>query len=154
MKVGIPRALSYYDFFPFWYGFFSDLGIEIVLSDVTTKQTMTTETGQNPKLNITKPTVIYDRTDTMNEFKDINPSLPANTDTNTINEFYKNSRWNNKNNIRSMYTRDHFSRNNAVISTIAKMRYLNAMRQQTDEIRASKRYKPYKSYRRQKHRKH
>lgn len=42
MKVGIPRALSYYDFFPFWYGFFSDLGIEIILSDVTTKQTMTT----------------------------------------------------------------------------------------------------------------
>ena len=41
MQVGIPRALSYYDFFPFWYGFFSDLGIEIVLSDKTTKQTMT-----------------------------------------------------------------------------------------------------------------
>ena len=40
MKIGIPRALSYYDFFPFWYGFFSDLGIEIVLSDPTTKQTM------------------------------------------------------------------------------------------------------------------
>ena len=42
MQVGIPRALSYYDFFPFWYGFFQDLGIEIVLSDNTTKQTMTT----------------------------------------------------------------------------------------------------------------
>lgn len=42
MKIGIPRALSYYDFFPFWYGFFSDLGIEIVLSDPTTKQTMST----------------------------------------------------------------------------------------------------------------
>ena len=42
MKIGIPRALSYYDFFPFWYGFFSDLGIEIILSDITTKQTMTT----------------------------------------------------------------------------------------------------------------
>ncbi len=41
MKIGIPRALSYYNFFPFWYGFFSDLGIEIVLSDKTTKQTMT-----------------------------------------------------------------------------------------------------------------
>ncbi len=41
MQVGIPRALSYYDFFPFWYGFFSDLGIEIVLSDATTKKTMT-----------------------------------------------------------------------------------------------------------------
>ena len=40
MKIGIPRALSYYDFYPFWYGFFSDLGIEIVLSDPTTKQTM------------------------------------------------------------------------------------------------------------------
>ena len=40
MKIGIPRALSYYDFFPFWYGFFSDLGIEIVLSDPTTKKTM------------------------------------------------------------------------------------------------------------------
>ena len=42
MQIGIPRALSYYNFFPFWYGFFSDLGIEIVLSDATTKQTMTT----------------------------------------------------------------------------------------------------------------
>ena len=42
MKIGIPRALSYYDFFPFWYGFFSGLGIEIVLSDPTTKQTMST----------------------------------------------------------------------------------------------------------------
>ena len=40
MQIGIPRALSYYNFFPFWYGFFSDLGIEIVLSDKTTKQTM------------------------------------------------------------------------------------------------------------------
>ncbi len=42
MKIGIPRALSYYNFYPFWYGFFSDLGIEIVLSDPTTKQTMST----------------------------------------------------------------------------------------------------------------
>jgi predicted nucleotide-binding protein (sugar kinase/HSP70/actin superfamily) len=40
MQIGIPRALSYYNFFPFWYGFFNDLGIEIVLSDPTTKQTM------------------------------------------------------------------------------------------------------------------
>ena len=42
MQIGIPRALSYYNFYPFWYGFFTDLGIEIVLSDPTTKQTMTT----------------------------------------------------------------------------------------------------------------
>lgn len=40
MRIGIPRALSYYNFYPFWYGFFTDLGIEIVLSDKTTKQTM------------------------------------------------------------------------------------------------------------------
>ena len=42
MQIGIPRALSYYNFYPFWYGFFSNLGIEIILSDPTTKQTMST----------------------------------------------------------------------------------------------------------------
>ncbi len=40
MQIGIPMALSYYNFYPFWYGFFTDLGIDIVLSDKTTKQTM------------------------------------------------------------------------------------------------------------------
>ena len=34
--LGIPRALSYYNNFPFYYGFFSSLGFEIVLSDKTT----------------------------------------------------------------------------------------------------------------------
>lgn len=38
--IGIPRAMSYYNDYPFYYGFFSALGIKIVLSDVTTKQTM------------------------------------------------------------------------------------------------------------------
>ncbi len=38
MKIGIPRALSYYDYYPFWHGFFSELGIELVLSDKTTKK--------------------------------------------------------------------------------------------------------------------
>ena len=38
MKIGIPRALGYYQYFPFWYGFFNDLGIEVVISDTTTKQ--------------------------------------------------------------------------------------------------------------------
>lgn len=37
MKVGIPRAMSFYNFYPFWHGFFTYLGIEIVLSDNTTK---------------------------------------------------------------------------------------------------------------------
>ena len=31
--IGIPKAMSYYNYFPFWYGFFTKLGIEIVLSD-------------------------------------------------------------------------------------------------------------------------
>ena len=36
VKVGIPRAISYYNNYPFYHGFFSALGIEIVLSDKTT----------------------------------------------------------------------------------------------------------------------
>lgn len=38
--IGIPRAMSFYHNYPFYHGFFSELGIKIVLSDVTTKQTM------------------------------------------------------------------------------------------------------------------
>lgn len=40
MKIGIPRAMSYYYYYPFLYGFFTALGIEIVLSDCTTKKTL------------------------------------------------------------------------------------------------------------------
>lgn len=40
MVIGIPRGMSFYNNYPFWYGFFSSLGIKIVLSDPTTKQTM------------------------------------------------------------------------------------------------------------------
>ena len=40
MVIGIPRALNFYHNYPFYYGFFNALGIKIVLSDVTTKQTM------------------------------------------------------------------------------------------------------------------
>ena len=38
--IGIPRGMSFYGNYPFWYGFFNSLGIKIVLSDPTTKQTM------------------------------------------------------------------------------------------------------------------
>ena len=38
--IGIPKAMSYYTYFPFWYGFFNKLGIDIVLSDSTTKKTI------------------------------------------------------------------------------------------------------------------
>ena len=38
--IGIPRGMSFYNNYPFYYGFFTDLGIKIVLSDPTTKETM------------------------------------------------------------------------------------------------------------------
>jgi len=38
LKIGIPRGLTYYTYYPFWHAFFNDLGIEVVLSDKTTKQ--------------------------------------------------------------------------------------------------------------------
>ena len=34
--IGIPRAMSYYSNYPFYYGFFSALDIDIILSDKTT----------------------------------------------------------------------------------------------------------------------
>ena len=39
-KIGIPKAMLYYSYFPFWYGFFTDLGFEVILSDNTTKKTI------------------------------------------------------------------------------------------------------------------
>ena len=35
-KIGIPRAISYYNNYPFYYGFFNTLGFEVILSDKTT----------------------------------------------------------------------------------------------------------------------
>ncbi len=37
MKLGIPQALLYYKYAPLWSGFFSELGVEIVLSGETDK---------------------------------------------------------------------------------------------------------------------
>ncbi len=37
VKVGIPRALMYYYYFPLWYGFFDYLGVQVVVSPPTTK---------------------------------------------------------------------------------------------------------------------
>jgi predicted nucleotide-binding protein (sugar kinase/HSP70/actin superfamily) len=39
-KVGIPRALLYYQYYPMWKAFFADLGAAIVVSDPTTKATL------------------------------------------------------------------------------------------------------------------
>lgn len=38
--IGFPRALTYYNYFPFLYGFFTSLGFELKLSDPTTKKTL------------------------------------------------------------------------------------------------------------------
>ncbi|MCR4881821.1 MAG: acyl-CoA dehydratase activase-related protein [bacterium] len=38
--IGIPRAISYFSNYPFYYGYFKGLGIEIVLSDKTTNATI------------------------------------------------------------------------------------------------------------------
>ena len=36
VKIGIPRAISYYNNYTFYHGFFEGLGVEVVLSDKTT----------------------------------------------------------------------------------------------------------------------
>ena len=40
MKIGFPRALYYFDYFPFWAGFFHQLNIEVVTSPPTHRQIM------------------------------------------------------------------------------------------------------------------
>ena len=37
-RVGIPRALFYYTYFPFWETFFTELGAEVVVSEPTNKK--------------------------------------------------------------------------------------------------------------------
>lgn len=40
IKIGFPRALFYYLYFPFWHEFFSGLGYEVVTSSLTSKSNM------------------------------------------------------------------------------------------------------------------
>ncbi|MDD2402013.1 MAG: acyl-CoA dehydratase activase-related protein [Clostridia bacterium] len=40
IKIGFPRALFYYAYYPFWYAFFSELGFEVVASSPTTKYSL------------------------------------------------------------------------------------------------------------------
>ncbi|UCE07224.1 MAG: CoA activase, partial [bacterium] len=37
-KIGIPRSMYYYDQFPLWYTYFTELGFDVVLSDETNRQ--------------------------------------------------------------------------------------------------------------------
>ncbi len=36
--IGIPRVLSFYDYFPFWYAFFKELGHKVIVSKETNKK--------------------------------------------------------------------------------------------------------------------
>ena len=38
LKIGIPQALLYYEFFPLWENFFENLGVEVINSGSTTKE--------------------------------------------------------------------------------------------------------------------
>jgi predicted nucleotide-binding protein (sugar kinase/HSP70/actin superfamily) len=40
MKIGIPRVLLFYRFYPMWKAFFESLGIEVVTSSITNKEIM------------------------------------------------------------------------------------------------------------------
>ncbi|WP_035213830.1 acyl-CoA dehydratase activase-related protein [Desulfitobacterium hafniense] len=40
MRLGFPRALMYYEYYPFWAGFFYKLGIELVTSPLTNREIM------------------------------------------------------------------------------------------------------------------
>ena len=41
-KIGIPRAISFYNNYTFYHGFFTELGVEVVLSDKTTTKIINT----------------------------------------------------------------------------------------------------------------
>jgi len=49
IRIGIPRALFYYIYFPFWETFFTELGAEVVVSDPTTRKIL--EDGLNGSSN-------------------------------------------------------------------------------------------------------
>lgn len=38
IKIGIPKALLYYYYFPFWLKLFSELGVDVVISDNSSRQ--------------------------------------------------------------------------------------------------------------------
>ncbi|MFC2048550.1 acyl-CoA dehydratase activase-related protein, partial [Chloroflexota bacterium] len=41
MRIGIPRALLYYQYYPMWKTFFEELGAEVIVSPPTTRAMLT-----------------------------------------------------------------------------------------------------------------
>ena len=46
IKIGIPRALLYYQYYPMWQAFFEELGVEVVVSPPTTQAMLTEGTAR------------------------------------------------------------------------------------------------------------
>lgn len=46
LKIGIPKALLYYQYFPLWSTFFEEMGMEVVVSDPTSKSIMAAGSGR------------------------------------------------------------------------------------------------------------
>ena len=70
VRVGIPRGLLYYEYFPLWRQFFRQLGAEVIESPVSTKQLLETgaytnvdETCMPVKLYIGHAAALQDRVD-------------------------------------------------------------------------------------------
>jgi predicted nucleotide-binding protein (sugar kinase/HSP70/actin superfamily) len=47
MRIGLPRALSYYDYGPLWRPFFESLGAEVIVSGPTTRATLQIATSRS-----------------------------------------------------------------------------------------------------------
>ncbi len=58
VKVGIPRALLYYQYFPMWKTFFNEMGAEVVVSEPTT-QAMVTSGSSRVVADTCLPVKIY-----------------------------------------------------------------------------------------------
>lgn len=41
IRIGIPRALQFYEFYPLWHTFFTELGAELVVSPPTNREILT-----------------------------------------------------------------------------------------------------------------
>ena len=37
VRIGIPRSMYFYDYFPFWSAYFKEMGAEVIISDVTNR---------------------------------------------------------------------------------------------------------------------
>ena len=58
VKIGIPRALAYYQYFPMWHEFFNELGAEVIVSPQTTHK-MVTDGGMRVVADTCLPAKVF-----------------------------------------------------------------------------------------------